>query len=174
MDWITWPSAGLILTLAVGSAFGAPVATVVNGPGKIRGAALCQFDDDSMTLVLTGDGKEIARQYFCSSYGKSSAQVVTDARGTSYVLLRYGEGRGTNATQEYLEIFGVAKDLVEYVRTPVSAGAGALSRWYYDHRVETPKGGGIKLILTRRVEGEDATWVPTEKTRVIEVGGSDS
>lgn len=175
MRWITVPSAAAVtLSLAVASAFGAPVATVANGPGNIRGVALCQFDDDSMTLVLTEGGKEIARRYFCSSYGKSTADVVTDARGISYVLLRYGEGRGTNATQEYLEVFGIGKDLIEYVRTPVSAGAGALSRWYYDHRIETPKGGGIRLILTRRVDGEDALWVPAEKTRVIEVGGNDS
>ena len=89
------------------------------------------------------------------------------------VLLRYGEGRGTNATQEYLQVFGVAKNLVEYVRTPVSAGAGALSRWYYYHRIETPKTGGIRLILTCRRGRKTRRGCERRETCVIEVGTSD-
>lgn len=67
-------------------------------------------------------------------------------------------------------VFALAKDLVEYVRTPLSAGAGPTSHWEYDYRIERPTVGGLRLALTLRVEGKDALWVPTEKTRVISIG----
>jgi hypothetical protein len=159
------------LCLAASDACGAPIATVVDGPGKLQGVLLCQFEDDSKTLVVNDAGREVARLDFCSSYGHASADVVTDARGRSFVLLRYGEGRGTNAVQEYLAVFGLAKDLVEYARTPISAGAGPVSRWHYKYQVTKPPQGGIRLTLTLHVEGNDsAMWVPREKTRIVTVG----
>jgi hypothetical protein len=167
-----WAAILPLLALCFGPAVvvAGPIATIESGPGHLKHAALCQFEDDSMTLIVNEDGKELARHYFCSSYGKASARIIQDASGESFVLLTYGEGRGTNATTEYLAVYPVAKDLVEYARIPVSAGAGPLSRWHYDSRVEKPERGGIRLVLTLRVEGGDATWLPSERTRVIEVG----
>lgn len=165
-----WVAVLPMLALCLGSSsVAAPVAKVESGPGRLKGTSLCQFEDDSMTLIVTDDGRELTRLYFCSSYGKAGARIVQDTRGESYVLLTYGEGRGTNAVMEYLAVFRLAKDLSEYVRIPVSAGAGPLSRWYYDIRVGIPERGGIRLVLTLRVEGEDAIWLPTETTRVIEL-----
>jgi len=86
------------------------------------------------------------------------------------VILRYGEGRGTNAREEYLAVFGLANELVEYARTPVSAGAGPTSRWYYEYTVTRPSGGGLRLILTLHIDGNDVMWAPSETTRVITVG----
>ena len=160
------------LCLTAPNAFGAPTATLVNGHGNLKGPPLCKFEDDSMTLVVSDAGTEVTKHYFCSSYGKALARMVTDSRGQTYVLLRYGEGRGTNATEEYLAVFGLTKDLVEYVRTPVSAGAGPTSRWTYDYRIEKPTVGGVRLVLTLRVEGEDVWFAPKEKTRVIELGAN--
>ena len=161
------------LALAFSSAHGAPVATVVNGPVSLRGVALCKFEDDGMTLIVSDAGKDVTKHYFCSSYGKALALLVTDSRGKSYVFLRYGEGRGTNAVEEYLIVFSLARELVEYVRTPLSAGAGPTSRWSYDYRVEKPASGGIRLVLTLRVEGDDVLVAPKEKTRIIDVGRDD-
>jgi hypothetical protein len=147
-----------------------PVASVANAPGDLNGLAVCEFEDDSMTLIVHEDGTEVTRHYFCSSYGRAAARTVQDARGKSFVLLSYAEGRGTNATAEYLAVFRLDRHLVEYVRTPLSMSAGAFSRWHYDPQVETLKDGGIRLILRIRVEGDDAALLPPEKTRVIEIG----
>jgi hypothetical protein len=163
------------LCLMVGNAFGAPVATVVPGPGRSHnGGAPCEFQEDSRTVIVTAEGKELTRLDFCSSYGAASADVVTDGRGKNFLLLRHGEGRGTNAVQEYLTIFTIAKDLVAYVRTPVSAGAGPQSRWHYRYRVITSARGGLRLTLTLHIEGTDAIWVPSEKVRTIVVASDDS
>lgn len=171
----TWPgrwtiALSLALTLESSVAVAGPVVRVETGPGHLNGVALCQFEDDSMTLIVNEGDKELTRQYFCSSYGKASARIIQDVRGESFVLVTYAEGRGTNATTEYLSVYHLAKNLVEYLRTPVSAAAGSQSRWYYDPRIEPTAHGGIRLVLSLRVEGEAAGWLPSEKTRVIELG----
>ena len=71
-------------------AAGVPVVDVVNGPERLGGIALCEFERDSMTLLVSDQGKEVAHDYFCSSYGRASARLVTDARGDGFVLLTSG------------------------------------------------------------------------------------
>src|SRR5262245_51615638 len=102
------------LPLMVSGALGETIATVVSNRTEARDVHPCQFEGDRMTLIVSDGNKELSRLGVCSSYGSASAEVVIDARGKKFVLLRHGEGHGTNAVQEYLTIFGVAKDLVEY------------------------------------------------------------
>src|SRR6266513_3098683 len=90
------------LALAFSSAHGALVAIVVNVTLSLRGVELCKFEDDSMTLIVSDAGKDVTKHYFCSSYGKVLALLVTDSLGQTYAFLRYGERRATNAVEEYL------------------------------------------------------------------------
>lgn len=47
----------------------------------------CDFPDDAMSLVITDDGKELAREDFCSSYGRAKARMVADQHGRNYAVL---------------------------------------------------------------------------------------
>jgi hypothetical protein len=53
----------------------------------------CDFPDDAMSVVITDDGKELAREDFCSSFGRAKASVVADQHGRNYALLEYTDGR---------------------------------------------------------------------------------
>ena len=126
------------------------------------------FSDDKLILKIKAKRKEITHE-FCSSYGKAEAKIVQDADGKDFLVLKYGIGRGTNARSEYLSIYPVHENLVEYVRIPISEGSGFTSRWFYDYKINKPKQGGLSIDLTLRIEGTDADWYPNEKTRTISI-----
>ncbi len=128
------------------------------------------FSDDDMTLIIS-EGTKTLEHPFCSSYGKATANVVTDAHGVSYILLDFGEGRGTNAVTEYLDVFPIGKDMVEYAQMPLSEGAGPVSRWNYDYDVIAPPAGGIVLTFNLRVVGDGPVWITLpEKIRSMSIG----
>ncbi|MBI2990977.1 MAG: hypothetical protein HYY47_02390 [Deltaproteobacteria bacterium] len=147
---------------------------MINGP-----ANLCGFSEDSRSLIVSNESKTITKYDFCSSYGTGSAAVAADARGRQYVLLKYLEGRGTNATTEYLAIFKIAPELFEYVRVPIASGAGPTSRWEYAYSIDTPPKGGLRIVFKQRIvqqapKLDQPISVPTEKLRVllVDVPGS--
>ena len=129
------------------------------------------FSDDSLILKIKKDGKEITHE-FCSSYGEAEAKIVQDARDDNLLILKFGLGRGTNARSEYLSVYRVDRNLIEYVRIPVSEGAGPSSRWYYDYKIEKPKQGGLIIALSLRIEGSDAEWYPKEKNNTNKMRAS--
>ena len=126
------------------------------------------FSEDRLILRIKLNGEEITDE-FCSSYGKADAQIIRDVRGDNFLILRFGQGRGTNATSEYLSVYRIAKNLIEHVRIPISEGAGQTSRWYYDYKIEKPKHGGLIITLSLRIEGSKAEWFPKEKKRIIQI-----
>lgn len=139
--------------------------------GRLRevGSAFCgDFPGDALTLIVAKAGKTIEEHPFCSSYGKASATIVMDAHGTNYILLDFGIGRGTNAVTEYLDVFKLRKDMIEFAQIPLSQGAGPVSRWNYDYEVLAPSSGGLTLVLTLEFEADGPTWVMLpERSRII-------
>ena len=95
--------------------------------------------------------------------------LESDAKGNIFLLLRYGEGRGTNARSEFLSVYKVSPKMIEYLRVPISAPAGFLSKWFYEYRLSKPTSGGLELALRLKVEGEGADWIPSERHRTITV-----
>jgi len=167
----------IIVCLVSINAFAAPTARIVN-VGNDSALEYCGiFKEDDLNLIISDSGKDIASYRFCSSYGGAEVQIIRDKRNVDYVLLRHKEGRGTNATTEYLSVFrpDMSKphgDLVELMRVPISAGANMTSRWHYDYKVYRPKMGGIKFVLTRRIDkigDEELVYLPLERLRVIHV-----
>jgi hypothetical protein len=154
----------------------APVVIVQNVPytlGEVSNdPSICPRPDDSMTLSVTDEDKELTTYSFCSSYGKATAKIVTDIRGRSYVFLEYAEGHGTNATEDYLAVYGLAEDFNEYFRTPISAGVWPDTRWWYDYEIERPNDGGLRIEFTLDFEGE-GVGLPNEKSRVISIDTPD-
>jgi hypothetical protein len=126
------------------------------------------FSEDSLTLKIKDNEKEITHE-FCSSYGKADAKITKDAVGDNFLILKFGQGRGTNATSEYLSVYKIEENLIEYARIPISAGAGSMSRWYYDDKIEKPKQGGLIISLSLRIVGSGAEWYPKEKKRTIQI-----
>lgn len=126
------------------------------------------FSEDSLVLKIKDNEKEVIHE-FCSSYGQADAKIVRDAKKDSFLILKFSQGRGTNAWSDYISIYRLDKNLIEYVRIPVSEGAGLSSRWYYDYEIEKPKQGGLKITLSLRIKGSDAEWYPNEKKRTIQV-----
>lgn len=127
------------------------------------------FKDDNLRMVIR-DGKNMVHQLdFCSSYGRADAKIENDAKGNQYVILRYGEGRGTNARNEYLRIYRIGKKLFEFIRIPLSGPAGPASRWEYSCKLEKPEAGGLRFKLQLKLEGERPENIPSEKIRVISI-----
>ena len=126
------------------------------------------LSEDSRILRINDNGKEITHR-FCTSYGKADATIIKDSKGNNFLFLTFSQGRGTNATSDYLSVYRVEENLVEYVRIPISEGAGPASRWYYDYKIEKPKQGGLTISLSLRIEGSDAKAYPKEKKRTIQI-----
>ena len=128
------------------------------------------FLEDHLDLVLKKNGETRDIHYFYSSYGKAEAKLVRDAKGAFYVLLRHGEGRGTNVRMEYMTVFKVLNKLNELIRFPLTGPAGAASqRWEYKYTLRRPKAGGLKFNLTLEITGNDARYHPEDKMRTIMV-----
>ena len=126
------------------------------------------FSEDRLILNIKINKEEITDE-FCSSYGKADAKIIKDTHGENYPTLKFGQGRGTNATSEYLSVYKINKNLIEYARIPISEGAGPMSRWYYDYKITKPKHGGLIISLSLRLEGPDAEWYPREQKRTIQI-----
>jgi hypothetical protein len=126
------------------------------------------FSQDSLILKIKTKKEEITEE-ICSSYGNADAKIIKDAHDDYYLILKFGQGRGTNATSEYISVYKLDRSLIEYVRIPISEGAGTMSRWYYDYKIEKPKQGGLIISLSLRIEGSNAEWYPKEKKRTIQI-----
>lgn len=128
------------------------------------------FSEDSLILTINISRKELIHE-FCSSYGNADAKIIRDESGSNFLVLKFAQGRGTNATSEYLSVYKIEKHLEEYARILVSEPAGRLSHSYYDYKIEKRKSGGLMFVLSLRIEGDpkDAEWFPNEKKRIIEI-----
>jgi hypothetical protein len=146
----------------------APTTEIVEDQHKYGCPGNYPFPEDNLKLLVQ-DGKAVLAELpFCSSYGKASALIEQDALGANFVLLRYGQGRGTNATSEYLAVYRLGHNLIEYARIPISAPASGFSRWEYKYTVSKPPAGGLIFHLVLET-GPKAEWYPAERQRTIEI-----
>lgn len=154
-------------------AFSGVRATISNVSPNSAMVQVCgAFPYDAMRLSVWNDNSLVADKIFCSSYGTgASASVVTDRGGSSYVMLRFGEGHGTNAVTDYLTVYTVAPDLIEYVRTPLSSASGPTTRWEYNYTIALLPSRGIRIVLrlTKPADGTVETH-PSEAVRIIDIG----
>jgi hypothetical protein len=153
-------------TFAIGAGAAVPTAEIRTAED---GCPNSEFVDDSLELVIRDGKRQLASYVFCSSYGKSDARVVSDKRGRFYVVLTYGEGRGTNARTEYISVLPIREPIVPIATIPIEGPAGFTSRWRYDYRTETPSGGGLKFVLSLRAIGDRAAVEGTPKEVVREI-----
>jgi hypothetical protein len=130
---------------------------------------------DAERVEIRDGTAKIAELPFCSAYSGASAEVVTDRAGVSFLLLRFGQGHGTNARSEYLSVYRIAAELDEYLRTPVSGPASKVDRWEYTYAVSPLPKCGIRIVLTL-LHGGDGPGVynPVDRVRVIDVGARTS
>lgn len=150
-------------------------ATISNvSPNSVMAQVCGAFPYDAMRLSVWNGNSLVAEQIFCSSNGTAaSASVVTDRGGSPYVILRFREGHGTNAVTDYLTVYTVAPDLVEYVRTPLSSASGPTTRWTYNYTIALLPSRGIRIVLrlTEPADGAIETH-PTEAVRIIDIGAA--
>jgi hypothetical protein len=125
------------------------------------------FSYDNFILKINNNGKEITHE-FCSSR-EADAEVVQDAIGDYFLILKSTAGHGTNAWTDYFTVYRINPNLIEYLKTPISDGAGPFSRWYYDYKITKPEHGGLVFTFSLRIEGKDAEWYPKEKERIIQI-----
>jgi hypothetical protein len=132
--------------------------------------SISSFDDDHLDVVLREGTNVLDRVYFYSSYGLADAKLITDAIGTRYALVRHGRGRGTHVREEFMPVFKVGRRLTEVVRFPLNGPAGDSIDWEYSYKMERPKSGGLKFIMSLRVTGKGSTYyVPEDKKRTVSV-----
>ncbi len=183
--------AGSVVALASHSVLGQPTALVSEFSLSDAPKDLCQFQGDAERVEVRDGGKIISALTFCSAYGGASAKVATDRAGVSFLLLRFGEGHGTNARSEYLSVYRVAPTLDEYVRLPISGPSSPVDRWAYTYEVSQLPERGIRIVLwlhhgdLRHVEGHASSghqrhakdgdeYYPGDAMRVVEVGAGSS
>ena len=160
----------LVVFLAVAPVMGAPIAKIVSDENGYGCSELDQFKEHRLKIVVNEGNKVLAEKAICSSYGAAEVVVEKDAKGIYFLLLRYGEGRGTNARFEFLSIYKLGRNLIEHVRIPISEPASSSGKWYYDYRVSKPKSGGLLISLTLRIDSErDVEFAPSDKQRTIEL-----
>jgi hypothetical protein len=152
--------------LTAASSLGMPQATVRStgdyDPNN------CGFWGDSLTLTISDGDRVIITKRYCSAYGESHARIVSDARAHNYVLLTHSEGHGTNAKTDYLTVYRLTDKLIKRTRVRISEGVGPTARWFYDYTVQTLPQGGLKLVMTLRIEGTpDRGSIPPEPARVV-------
>jgi hypothetical protein len=128
------------------------------------------WKEDNLVLVVQRGTEVIDRLPFCSANGLATATVVTDAKGTPFVLLRHGIGRDSVVTRDYLTIYQAVQPLIEMFHVPVAATVGPESGWEYTYEIGKPAAGGLALDLALHVTGEDTGWAPAEKTRRFRLG----
>lgn len=126
------------------------------------------FPEDHLELVIRNNGKVVNTEYFYSSYGEATAQIVCDATGNTFILLRHGTGRGTHVRTEDITVYKLGKALNEVVTFPISGPADINSSWEYSMKINKPQSGGLEFNLSRILTGTGATkYYPEDKERVI-------
>jgi hypothetical protein len=128
---------------------------------------ISSFPEDHLDLVLRDGNRVLDRTYLYSSYGMAEVQLIGDAKGNQYALVRHGRGRGTHVREEFVSIFKVGRRLTETATFPIGGPAGMKADWEYRYRIDRPKTGGLKFILSLRVTGKDASIYPEDKERTI-------
>ncbi len=161
------------MSLTALAAHAAPKAVLVSRllPNQPSGPNFtgCDFADDAMSLVITDDGKELAREDFCSSFGHAKASIVADQHGRNYALLEYTEGRAPNATVTYLAVLRLAADLVQVMRIPISWGTGPTQRFTYDYVTGSDPSGGLLITVRGAGEAGSDCCVPPETVETIRI-----
>jgi hypothetical protein len=160
----------IALCLATLSARAAPVVEVVPTIDGLSGP--CGFGDEEVTLVVSENDRQITKLDYCSSYGNSSARVVSDRLGRNYIAVEYGEGRGTLAVTTHLLIYYLdGTYLHEIARMPISWTTGFNGNWTFEYSFDQLSAGGLQVTF-RRVgngEGDECCTLP-ERTLVLTVG----
>jgi hypothetical protein len=71
-----------------------------------------------------------------------------DKAGETFIVLKFSEGRGSNAWTDYLELDRLQPpDLLEVLRVPLSWATSLAGRFTYSYVTELPASGGIRIHL---------------------------
>jgi hypothetical protein len=97
--------------------------------------------------------------------------VVRDVCGRHHVLLGTSAGPGLE-WEDHPTVYRLTDRLVERARMQMTGNADLHARWFYDMRIEKPPEGGLRLVLSLKVEGPDDPdpgLTPTARTRTIRI-----
>ena len=134
-----------------------PVATVSAAPDE---EPTCDMGGDSMLLTVRKADGSILKYAFCSAYGESKAEVVSDKIGNNYVLLTFLSGHGTHASSKYLTIYKISGRLLRRQTILLSKPSDLTGDWVYKYEVGLRDAGGLRLKMRLHHEGSDAPEVP--------------
>ena len=161
------------LLLLASPAWAEPIADILRTPND--NAVECLSFDDRVLLLVRDGREEIARYPYCSSYGRSAAQVYVDARDRRlmYVLIEYGVGRGTSATNDMLRIMrvdNVTATLHELGDILLRVYDAPGSKWETAYDAKPAPGGGLIVTLHYAPGSAPQCCAPPEKQITIRVG----
>jgi hypothetical protein len=132
--------------------------------------SIAAFEEDNLDIVLQDGDKVLHKEYLYSSYGMAKAQLLKDAKGRQYALVRHGKGRGTHVREEFLTVYKVGRRLNQLVTFPINGPSGMHGDWEYKYRIDKPKAGGLKFYLTLELrEKEKDSVFPEDKKRIITI-----
>ena len=117
---------------------------------------------DTMRLTIRNPQEIVYEELYCSAYQGGGARLVADSRRRHFILLEHAEGRGTRATTHYLTVFRLDQNtyrsdlstLSERARLGIVEPIGFEAFFRRDYRVETPAGGGLRVVGRSRIDGD--------------------
>jgi len=173
-----WPCA-IILLATVSAASAGPRAATRAAPecAGLR-CPLAAWSDhagnDPALLTVEGIGPKPLHDYYVSDEGVRSAQLVTDANGSAYVLLEYAVGRGNGPDKiVYLAVLHVTDRMVFVRKVRLRYWLSPLSTAEYGYRIGKPMEGGLSLELTRHFAGDRGEWRYPPPTQTIRIDPPD-
>jgi hypothetical protein len=107
-------------------------------------------------IELRKDGKPLAKDFRCSTYWLD-AQIVIDAKGNPFVLIRRNEGQGSNARSEYLDVAVWNGEFLLTVQTaPLGLPQGPAGVLEFTYTVSKLPEGGLELQFEMRMNSDNA------------------
>jgi hypothetical protein len=129
------------------------------------------FREDWLKLEVRQGTNVIHTHRFISSYGITDGEVVSGPHA-NYLLLEFGEGRGTSARTGYLAVFEMLDRLTEIARIPIAGYAGTDVEWNYKYAVRATS-NGIEILLARNVRlfhpDSVPEGLPSDRKRIIRI-----
>ncbi len=130
-------------------------------------AGLCVGAEDQARLTIAT--KPPIRRYYCSDYGALPGRIVTDRKGRLYLLLKYGDGHGTEVNVTQLAVYRIDHGLTRRGSFQLSDWIGPETRARYRYTVKRPARGGLVLRFTRYFDGKHIAWKVPPRTGTLRI-----
>lgn len=128
----------------------------------------CLSPHDDMVLMVLRGSKIAASQHYCSSYASGWVRIFRDGLDNRFLVIAYGEGRGTNATTGKLKFYQISNGLIDLGDVTTYSGTGPFGLWRYEFEIGPVLEGGLRVAMQLKIEGaKPECCVPSERSKTV-------